>query len=282
MPEMIVEHNESIVDDIVWQNGVLLRAMNRGNEVLALLKVDYQERELRIWLQGQDAKEVLSILRAALNKILTRLSMQTAEWIRLPAFALIEGSARPQQEDWANYAQIEMHQRMGKTEYISSSGQYNLVLVVGLYLSAQENIGKGGDVYQIIGQNNQIFPRSMGISNQTITISDSTVQGAVNVTGKIEEKEKNNNVNIVEITQLLQELLNEINLLKKSVPKIQSTLMDDIKIEQDAIEKEKLRTPPRKFKLAASLKIIFETTQLMGPIGDRVAKKAAILMGILA
>jgi C-terminal of Roc, COR, domain/Ras of Complex, Roc, domain of DAPkinase len=86
MPEMIVEQNEAIWKNLVWQNGVLLQ--QRTTQSLALLQVDYQARELVIFVKGLHGKEYLEVLREALKKILARLTLGYEEKIRLPSSAL--------------------------------------------------------------------------------------------------------------------------------------------------------------------------------------------------
>ncbi len=135
MPELIVLHNTEIIHDLVWQNGAVLQCANL--QAKAWLQVDYQSRELCIWLQDRDAKSYFATLRQALLKILARLTLNLRESIRLPKSALSPTQAGfDMNEDWAVYQQIEAYIKRGDRTFVSETGhEYDLAKIAKFYLT---------------------------------------------------------------------------------------------------------------------------------------------------
>lgn len=76
LPALVVEHNLDITknsqgEEVVWQNGVLLRPRRLGAE--ALVKADYHARTMDIFVRGADANEYLGIIRDGIQRTLATM-----------------------------------------------------------------------------------------------------------------------------------------------------------------------------------------------------------------
>lgn len=167
MPELIVERNEEIINDLVWQYGALLQHRTLGAR--AWMQVDYQAREMTIWVSERNAREYLAILRDALLSILSRLTLEKREWIRLPAAALLSSTLHFEQApDWAVYQQIESYIQRGDQTFISETGrEYDLSKLARFYLPTT--------------------PAGETMGNATINITGSTITGNVTAADSIQD-----------------------------------------------------------------------------------------------
>ncbi len=206
MPQMIVEHHPDIITKMVWQNGVGLE--NETLRARAILQVDYQLREIGVWVQDTGARDYLAVLRSDLLAILKKVKLEFTELIRLPSKALRDGMPELHKEDWADFNQVEEHLRQGMPKFISSQGVvYDLGQLRGQVFPKNYQIIVHGDANFIQGE-------VENMSKQTITISGGTVNGSVIAAEKMEDVHINNQINISEKEQIAQKIFKEINALQ--------------------------------------------------------------------
>jgi len=164
MPMLIVSRHEEIVDGMVWQQGVILH--NKKHHTTARVQVDYHQRVLNIWVQGQGTKEMLAILNDEVVKILKRMEqLEYEEMVTLPDSARIgDYLGRPGIEK-ATYQRLLAEARKGSDEFTSDSGaEYNLNTVLGSIMTNDEqkkaginiNICDAVGVAVTVGDENEI------------------------------------------------------------------------------------------------------------------------------
>lgn len=170
LPQMIVLcHEEGLIwKDAVWQLGVVLQ--DTGSAAQAWLEADYAERSLRVWIKGEGGREFLQVLRRKLLSRLEGLNLRYQEKLRLTEAARLGlESIRTEDEDWADYTQLQACLQDGDDIFKSTKGRrYRLQAVVDSYWpkAVQQTI---------IAQQN----------NHTVNINDSTILGAITVAEKI-------------------------------------------------------------------------------------------------
>ena len=137
LPELIVNRHREIVDQTVWQHGVLLS--HPHSEAHAMLEVDYHLRTLLIWVNGQQARDYLTVIRDEIHRILSRLDIDYQELLTLPTSARIGPPARRASgAETAPYQQILAFDQQKMPEYISSSGtRYDVQKILQGVVSAQ-------------------------------------------------------------------------------------------------------------------------------------------------
>ena len=156
MPNLIVTRHDEIVDDLVWQNGVILRS--ERHQALARVQVDYHKRVLQVWVQGEGRREFLEILNDEVNKILKRMEkLEYDEVVMLPVDALILSNNRPVGEEWhdvllltekAPYKRLIAEARSGQQITISNTGKsYDLNKVMGLIMSEEKHAKKVTNIH---------------------------------------------------------------------------------------------------------------------------------------
>ncbi|MGZ4995295.1 MAG: COR domain-containing protein [Methylobacter sp.] len=277
MPELIVNRHEEIVQQIVWQRGVLLK--HKISHAQALIQVDYHERVLSIWVNGRDARDYLGLLNDEVLKILKRLDLDYKEWITLPLSACISHRSPTEAEEKAPYRQILACARKGERAYISETGlEYNLNQVLGIILSNDEQERAGVT---------QIFNGDIGeinVSKQSIKIGDQNrIDGSVVITEKIENSfnnlqasKANNEVNI-----LLEQLLTEIKALNGKVPNSQTQQFVDMAESAETLITETGREAPRPKWYQLSLEGIKEAALAVGKVAKPVLEIAEKLAPLL-
>ena len=140
MPTLIVARHDEIVNGQVWQNGVVLR--NKKQRATARVQVDHHQRLLRLWVQGDGAREMLAILMDEVAKILQRMeALEVKEVVVLPASAQL-GTERLEPvpvEERAPYQQLLAMARRGDEIFISESGrEYSLSRILGVIMSDEK------------------------------------------------------------------------------------------------------------------------------------------------
>jgi len=132
MPTFIVSRHEEIKENLVWQNGVVLYSTEYLST--ARIQVDYHERVLKIWVQGEYAKDYLFILRGEISKILTRMeSLEYKEMVVLPkSTCLTPHLLASNQVDKIAYKMLLSIKRNGDKYCYSETGvQYDIDKVFG-------------------------------------------------------------------------------------------------------------------------------------------------------
>jgi hypothetical protein len=133
LPELIVNRHLEIIDQTVWQHGVLLA--HARLQAQALIEVDYHLRTLTIAVNGVDARDYLLLLREDIHQILARLDIDFEESLALPDAARI-GPRRTSSAERAPYLQILAYDQQKTAEYISKSGtRYDVNKVLLGYVS---------------------------------------------------------------------------------------------------------------------------------------------------
>lgn len=234
MPQMIVEHHAAILANVVWQNGVGLDMPSLPAR--AMLQVDYQSRELCIWVQGAGARDCLAILRMALRAILDKVKLDYTEFIRLPSKATRHAMPSMTLEDWADFEHVEQHLKQGMPTFLSAKGmRYQLDDLRGQVFP--EN-------YQIVinGNANIINGEVENVSNQSIKISgNSTIHGSVVAAEKMENVQFNTQTNISPQQQIAQDIFKEISALQFPPEKQEDKnyLLNKAQVLLDESKKEK-------------------------------------------
>lgn len=269
LPELIVRRHEEIENETVWQHGVLLK--HRELRARALLRADYHERVLFIWVQGRDAKDYLHLLRDEVLGILARLQIDYEEMITLPlatAINLDPISPILQKLEKANYKQLLNSVASGIYTFAAEQHVYDLKKLLGLILPDT--------------QFNQIV--NVGGNMQHIQISGSTVYGSVVAAETIVDSFKElakTKVND-EVNEILTELLNEIKALNDKVPAAQAQSIEDLSNDAKALVVESARPEPRAERYKVSLKGLKEAAQAIGDIAGpilQVVGKLSVLLG---
>lgn len=134
---LVISSRSEIVDQTVWQHGVLLS--HPHSETHALLEVDYHLRILSIWVNGQNARDYLTLIRDEIHTILARLDIDYEALLTLAASARIGPPARrASAAETAPYQQILAFDQQKMPEYISSSGtRYDVQKILQGIVSAQ-------------------------------------------------------------------------------------------------------------------------------------------------
>lgn len=150
MPALIVSRHEEIVKDdlgkqLVWQNGVIIQ--HKSHLAIARLQVDYHQRLLIIWVQGEGAREYLAILNDEVNKILSRMNnLDYDEKIVLPVKALVDiKSFRGESTlEKATYRRLLIEAKEGNNIFISDSGnKYYINKILGFIMTKDQQKKKG-------------------------------------------------------------------------------------------------------------------------------------------
>ena len=280
MPELIVNHHEEIVKDVVWQRGVLLR--NKSYQSLALLQVDYHERVLSIWVKSGDARDYLSLLNNEVLQILGRLELDYKEWIALPLSACISDKTLIRSEEKAPYRQILAFARKGEQVYISESGlEYDLGKVLGVILSKDEQVKAG--IINIYGD----YVGDKKVSDIKIEIGDNArINGSVVAAEKIENSFNNLKESKADdaVKTLLEQLLTEIKTLNTKVPATQAQAVENMAKRADTLVTESKSATPDKEWYQLSFKGIKEAALAIGdaakPVLDIAEKLSPLLLGL--
>jgi len=284
MPELIVNHHEEIVNNIVWQRGVVLK--NKVYSSQALLQVDYHERVLSIWVKKGDARDYLSLLNNEVLKILGRLDLDYKEWITLPLSACISDKTLIRHEEKAPYRQILAFARKGEQVYISESGlEYDLGKVLGIILSkeGQEKAGITNNFYNSSPNLNQKSEVDMSV---TQTVTNSTVHGSVVAAEKIENSFNSLKESKADdaVKTLLEQLLTEIQALNAKVPTSQAQAVENMAKRADTLVTESKSETPDKEWYQLSFKGIKEAALAIGnvakPVLDIAEKLSPLLLGL--
>ncbi|MFZ2725073.1 MAG: COR domain-containing protein [Methylococcaceae bacterium] len=142
MSELIINHDFSIYEAIVWQQGVLLK--NPNSATYALLQVNYHKRSLSIYVRGEEANDYLAHLHEHVLTLLSRMVIDYKEWIGLPKQACTGNTTLLRAEEKAAYRQLIATIKEGKGEFISELGlHYNVTRLLALLFSpdAQKKLG---------------------------------------------------------------------------------------------------------------------------------------------
>ncbi len=285
MPELIVNHHEEIVNNIVWQRGVVLK--NKIYNSQALLQVDYHERVLSIWVRGGDARDYLSLLNNEVLKILGRLELDYKEWIALPLTACISDNTLIRNQEKAPYRQILAFARKGEKNYISESGlEYDLGKVLGVILSKEGRV-KEGIINNFYGSHATVNQESeVDVTTINQNVSNSTVHGSVVAAEKIENSFNSLKESKADdaVKALLEQLLTEIRALNTKVPAAQAQAVENMAKRADTLVTESKSEKPDTEWYQLSFKGIKEAALAIGdaakPVLDIAEKLSPLLLGL--
>jgi hypothetical protein len=273
MPELIVNHHEEIVNNIVWQRGVVLK--NKVYNSQALLQVDYHERVLSIWVRGGDARDFLSLLNNEILKILGRLELDYEERVELPFSACINGQTGLYSPEKADYRQLLNSVRNGIYTFSGKQHIYDLKKVLGIILPDAE--------IKNLYINGNYIRGNETMTTITQTVTNSTVHGSVIAAEKIEHSFNSLKESKADDTvkTLLEQLLTEIKALNAKVPAEQAQQLTDMSEGAETLVSETSRETPRKKWYEASLEGITEAAKAVGSAAKPVLEIAEKLSPLL-
>ncbi len=272
MPQLIVNNHHEIVNQIVWQNGVLLKDQNSSTQ--ALLEVSYHDRIINIWVQGRDAKDYLAIINRELLKILGRLELDYDEYIELPLSACInQDDLNKTTTEKVDYRQLLNSDRNGIYTISGKHNTYDVKKVLGMILPDTE--------VRNIYANHYTEDKSMSKTSVKIG-NNNTIHGSVVAAEKIEKSFNSlqQSTAAPEVKELLTQLLNEIKALNAKVPDSQE--IKDISEDAETLINESNRESPRKKQYEFSLEGIKNTATTLGDIAKPVLATAKALGALLA
>ncbi len=272
MPELIVNRHEEIVEETVWQRGVLLA--HKTDAAQALLQVDYHERVLSIWVTGHDAKDYLYLLNNAVLTIIRRLNLDCEELVELPLSACINQDAVVQIPEKVDYRQLLNSFKNGITNFPAKHNIYDLRKVLGVIMPESklaENlfIGHIGDKVR---------------EKHMINIGDGNhIGGSVVAAGKIENSFNQLGQSKADegVKQLLADLLKEIEALNAKVPASQHQNLEDMTNDAETLVNETKRESPRAAWYQLSLTGIKDAAIALKEFGEPVYEMAEKLSQVL-
>jgi small GTP-binding protein len=130
MPSFIVGRHDEIVQDWVWQNGVVLERKNQRTQ--ALVQVDYHDRKLFLWVHGFKANEYLRIIYDDLLRIISKMDIRSTQWVIVPEKSRI-GEAPlfvSNEPIRADYKTLLVMEDKGRTEYDCEQGTFDLAQIL--------------------------------------------------------------------------------------------------------------------------------------------------------
>jgi C-terminal of Roc, COR, domain/Ras of Complex, Roc, domain of DAPkinase len=274
MPELIVNRHEEIVEETVWQRGVLLA--HKTDAAQALLQVDYHERVLSIWVTGHDAKDYLYLLNNAVLTIIRRLNLHCEELVELPLSACIKQDAVVQIPEKADYRQLLNSFKNGITNFPAKHNIYDLRKVLGVImpegkLAESINVTINGD---LVGEK-PVNNISIGDGNH--------IGGSVVAAGKIVNSfnQLSQSKADEDVKQLLADLLKEIEALNAKVPASQHQNLEDMANSAEILVNETKRESARAAWYQLSLTGLKDAAIALKEFGEPVYEMAEKLSQIL-
>ncbi|MDD4964304.1 MAG: COR domain-containing protein [Gallionella sp.] len=271
LPELIVNRHEEIVNEIVWQRGVLLKHNTYLAE--ALLQVDYHNRVLLIWVKGSEAKDYLAVLNDEVLKILGRLDLDYKEWVTLPQSACISRAPLGNVAEKAPYRQILAFARKGEHNYIAESGsEYDLGQILGIILT-------NANVIQVAGD----YVEGKTMNSQSVTITGSTINGSVVAAKTILDSFNNLRTSQADepVRVLFEQLLNDIKSLNNNVPNDQAKHIEIMASRADTLIAESHKETPDLAWYQLSIKGIADAATALGSIANPVIETINLLKPLI-
>ncbi|MCP4700740.1 MAG: hypothetical protein GY862_28380, partial [Gammaproteobacteria bacterium] len=128
----IVRRHTEIVDNLVWQNGVRLRAKTLEAEALA--QADYHARRLSLWVTGRQAGRYFAVLHDEIMQMLERMpDLPYDEFTGLPESARTSEAIRSvarQVVPRADFRDLLAKEAAGERKFTCKYGTYNLTEVL--------------------------------------------------------------------------------------------------------------------------------------------------------
>ena len=209
MPTFIAIHHEKIKEGLVWQNGAVFHLDERN--ALARVDVDYHDRVMTIWVQGDEkdaknseVKEVLELFRDDVKTILSRMEdLDYEEMITLPAEAEeidsedMSNALISNQQDRVPYKQLIAVAKDGQKYFISVTGRkYNVAKALGILMSEEKQKEQNITLnFEIVNVANALSPKDL---NRFLEALTQLIGDIVNVDG---DKQKKNEA-VIELNQL--------------------------------------------------------------------------------
>jgi small GTP-binding protein len=130
---MIVDRHSEIFDDTVWQSGVLLKSRN-FDDMWALVRADYMDREITLWMIGNGADRYFSVLYDELLQILQRMpQLEYEELVALTnestSSSFLDSEATVQRLPsymWARFRQLLAMEKKGPSLYVNELGSFDV------------------------------------------------------------------------------------------------------------------------------------------------------------
>ena len=125
MFDIIHHFYEDIINNIVWQQGMLVKSHLYCSH--ALLELNQQRCILSIWVKGKDAMDYLSYLSYELSKIFSYCTLTYKEWVFLPDIFQVNSNKHLMITERVSYQQVLAFIKKRHWFYLSETGtEYNL------------------------------------------------------------------------------------------------------------------------------------------------------------
>ena len=214
LPTFIVSRHVEIVNNLVWQRGVLLS--NLTIEAKALLTINYSDRVLSMTVVGLDQKTYFDSLHIELLQILDRLQqIRYEEKVALSPFASASNPPLIDHLEMADYRQLLAMLKAGSKEYIASSGmRYDISKLLGSIMTKETLKKETGDTYVINSKNTvvnkgEMYNTAVGNNAQIIPLNnqvDSDLRGLIQAI-KVEAEDGDNKIKAIRELELASEEL---------------------------------------------------------------------------
>ncbi len=299
LPNFTVARHDEIADEMVWQNGVVLRSQEGGAE--ALIQTDYHERSLTLWVRGPQAGQYFRYLHQDICRILRRMpDLRFREWVTVPEstrikeeatdFPLRSGNSTDSLVR-ADFRQLLAMEAKGRTEYDCEYGTFDLHHLLQIMPAParqsyrQEMHGQAvyaGDNAKIIIADTmetiQTNGGNMGHTyKNTMTHSGSGDQNIVQGDGAIGKQ-----VNTSEATAPqapVEDLLKLLTEIRERLPELPDKAQVKLRNAMEEVEMEVQEDRPDREEVAAVLtrvqkvlKAIPGTVAAALPVGELVGK----------
>ncbi|MCI5208582.1 MAG: hypothetical protein D3910_07275, partial [Candidatus Electrothrix sp. ATG2] len=299
LPNFTVARHDEIADEMVWQNGVVLRAEDSRAE--ALVQADYHERSLTLWVRGPQAGQYFRYLHQDICRILRRMpDLCFREWVTVPVstrikeeptnFPLRSGN-NGDSPVRADFRQLLAMESRGQREYICEYGAFDLHRILQIMPAParqsyrQEMQGQAvyaGDNAKIIMANRierlQTNGGNMGHTYHNInTNSGSGEQNIAQGDGAIGKQVNISETNAPQAP--VEELLKLLTEIRERLPELPDKAQVKLRNAMEEVEMEVQEDKPDREEVAAVLtraqkvlQAIPGTVAAALPVGDLVGK----------
>jgi len=297
LPNFTVARHDEIADEMVWQNGVVLRAQDVRAE--ALVQADYHERSLTLWVRGPQSGQYFRYLHQDICRILRRMpDLHFREWVTVPEstrineeptdFPLRTGN-NGNSPVRADFRQLLAMEAKGRTEYDCEYGTFDLHRILQImpaparqsYRQEMQGVYVGGNANIMMADTMETIQTNGGnmghTYNNTMTHSGSGDQVNVQGDGAIGKQ-----VNISETNASqapVEDLLKLLTEIRERLPDLPDKAQVKLRNAMEEVEMEVQEDKPDREEVAAVLtraqkvlKAIPGTVAAALPVGELVGK----------
>jgi GTPase SAR1 family protein len=248
MPNFTVGRHDEIKDELVWQNGVVLKKQDNSAE--ALLQVDYHDRKLSLWVRGQKPNDYFKIIYDDLKRILNLMpELRFEERVIVPEESRIGepplSFRRHEQSIRADFQDLLALEESGQTEYVCKAGKFDLGKILQIMPRESREAYRRGDIFIhnpkgdiMIGDQPAKNNNSVSIKNSSIggnVISNSSIQNSFNTVAQ-SAAEPNLKSALEHLCQQVEQMLTKLPEEKK----------EEVAQDLDSFVKEATKDAPRR------------------------------------